>query len=79
MFNILPTLCPMAHAHCQVAKASDILLLLRNKTEESSTWSKVVLTTEEEISMILYNNAILAQSGIFFPLTHCAALQLGSK
>lgn len=72
-------LCPMAHTRCQVAKASDILLLLLNKTAESSTWSKVVVKTEEEISLILCTNAILAWSGISFLLTHRAALQLGSK
>lgn len=65
--------------HTQVAKASDILLLLQNKTAESDTWHKVVVTTEEEISPTLYTKTILAQSGISFPLTHRAALQLGSK
>lgn len=79
IFNVLPTLCPMAHTHRQVAKASDILLLLLNKTAESSTWCKVVVTTEEEISLILYTKTILAQNGISFPLTHHTALQLGSK
>lgn len=79
IFNGLPTLCPMAHTSHQIAKATDILLLLLNKTAESSTWCKVVVTTEEEISLILYTKAVLAQSGISFPLTHGASLQLGSK
>lgn len=65
--------------HIQVAKASDILLLLQNKTAQSDTWRKVVVTTEDEISLMLSTKTILAQSRISFPLTHCAALQLGSK
>lgn len=79
IFNVLPTLCLMAHTCCQVAKASDILLLLLNKTAQSSTWSKVVVTTGEEISLMLCTKAILALSGISFPLTHHSTLQLGSK
>lgn len=50
----------MAHTSHQIAKATDILLLLLNKTAESSTWCKVVVTTEEEISLILYTKAVLA-------------------
>lgn len=50
----------MPHGTHKPSDCKNILLLLLNKTAESSTWCKVVVTTEEEISLILYTKAILA-------------------